>query len=89
VDMVWLYHSPIPVRRRGVIYLFKLFLPAVTGLEGGRGGGGTPGQHPVFISLYILVTWAPPTSFEGTVPFLGGQRVEHFEESLENFWKNV
>ncbi len=28
--------------RRGIIYLFKVFLPAATGLE-----GGGPGQHPV------------------------------------------
>ncbi len=42
LDMVWLYHSPIPVGRRGVIYLFKFFLPAVTGLE-----GGGPVQHPM------------------------------------------
>ncbi len=40
--MVWLYHSPIPVGRRGVIYLFKWFLPAVAGLE--EGGAG---RHPV------------------------------------------
>ncbi len=31
--MIWLYHSLIPMGWRGVIYLFKWFLPAVTGLE--------------------------------------------------------
>jgi hypothetical protein len=42
--MVWLYHSPIPVGKRGVIYLFKLFLPSVTRLEG-RGGGARHGRR--------------------------------------------
>jgi hypothetical protein len=38
--MVWLYPSPIPVgRRRGVLYFFKLFLPAVTDLEEEEGIG--------------------------------------------------
>jgi hypothetical protein len=42
--MVLLYHMPILVGRRGVIYLFKLFLPANTGLGA---GGGRLGQYPV------------------------------------------
>ncbi len=41
--MVWLYHSPIPAERRGISYSFKIFIPAVTGLEE-EGGGG---HHPV------------------------------------------
>ncbi len=45
-DMVWLYHSPIPVGWRGVIYSFKWFLPALTGLE----DGGGEGQHPVDVN---------------------------------------
>ncbi len=34
-----LYHSPIPVWERRMFYLFKLFLPAFTGLGG---GGSSP-----------------------------------------------
>jgi hypothetical protein len=33
--MVWLYLSPIPVGRRGVISSFKLFLPAFDARRGG------------------------------------------------------
>jgi hypothetical protein len=39
-DMVWLYHSPISVGRKGVFYSFKLFLPAVAVLRR-RGGVST------------------------------------------------
>jgi hypothetical protein len=41
--MVWLCRSPIPVGRKGVFYLFKLFLPALRGAWRKRGEG----QHPV------------------------------------------
>ncbi len=65
IKLQWfgLYRSPVPVGRRGVIYFFKWFLPAVAAL---RGGGG---QHPViwtqlniseykaFPSLPILSFW--------------------------------
>ncbi len=37
-DIVWLYRSPIPVRRRGVISSFKWFLPAFA-TRRGRGEG--------------------------------------------------
>jgi hypothetical protein len=43
--MVWLYRSPIQVGRRGVISLFKLFLPAFATRRGRGVGGG--GRHPV------------------------------------------
>jgi hypothetical protein len=43
-DMVWLHRSPIPVRRRGVISSFKLFLLAFATRKGGGRGGG---RHPV------------------------------------------
>ncbi len=43
--MVWLYHSHIPAGRRGVIYLFKWYLPAFRGLEE-RGGGRHPVSQP-------------------------------------------
>jgi hypothetical protein len=39
-DMVWLYRSPIPVGRRGVISSFKLFLTAFPRVE--RGEGSAP-----------------------------------------------
>ncbi len=41
--MVWLYRSPIPKGRRGVIYSFKWILTAVAALRRREGGG----QHPV------------------------------------------
>ena len=37
--MVWLYRSPIPVGRRGVISSIKLFLPAFHRVEEGGGVG--------------------------------------------------
>ncbi len=40
-DMVWLYRSRIPVGRRGVIFSFKLFIPAFATLRGG-GGDSAP-----------------------------------------------
>ncbi len=46
--MVWLYHSHIPVKRRGVISSFKLCLPAFA-TRRGRGGG--EGRHPVVVVL--------------------------------------
>ena len=52
--MVWLYHSPIPVGSREVIFLFKWFLPAVTGLEEGEGVG----TLCVKKSLYLEVVGA-------------------------------
>ncbi len=36
-DIIWLYCSPIPVRRRGVFNLFEWFLPAFPALWGGGG----------------------------------------------------
>jgi hypothetical protein len=42
-DMFSLYRSPISMGRRGIIYTFKRFLPAIAALRR-RGGGG---QHPV------------------------------------------
>ncbi len=47
-DMDWLCCSPIPVGRRGVIYLFKLFIPTVAALR--KGGGG---KHPVGRPWYL------------------------------------
>ncbi len=45
-DMVWLYHSPIPVGRRGIISSFKWFLPAFATRRGrGRGVRSTCLQH--------------------------------------------
>jgi hypothetical protein len=38
IDSVWLYRSPIPVGRRGVLYLFKWFLPAFAAPKVGGGG---------------------------------------------------
>ncbi len=40
-DMVWLYRSPIPVGRRGIISSFKFFLPAFATRRGRREGVGT------------------------------------------------
>jgi hypothetical protein len=38
LDTVWLYRSPIPMRRRGIFYLFKWFLLAFMALKiGGEG----------------------------------------------------
>ncbi len=45
--MVWLYRSPIPVERSGVISLFKWFLHAFPRVE--EGGGGGEGRQPVFV----------------------------------------
>ncbi len=42
-DVVWLYRSPIPVGRRGVISSFKWFLPVFATRRGREGEG----QHPV------------------------------------------
>ncbi len=42
IDIVWLYRSPIPVWRRGIIYLFIYRLPSLR-LKEGEGGS----QHPV------------------------------------------
>jgi hypothetical protein len=53
--MVWQYHPPIPVGRRGLFYSFKLFLPACTTLKGGGGGSA----H-----------WAPPPHLSSRVPSL-------------------
>ncbi len=50
-DMVWPNRSPIPVGRRGVISLFKWFLP-VFATRRGRGEGG---RHPVVVIQSILI----------------------------------
>ncbi len=54
--MVWLYRSPIPVRRRGVYFSFKCFLPAFAALRG-RGGGGvsTSLQYSRYLLNFCLV----------------------------------
>ena len=55
--LIWfgLYHSPIPVGRRGVIYLFKLFLPDATGLEeGGRGSAPCEYNNTNFVFFNIF-----------------------------------
>ncbi len=59
IDMVWLYDSPIPVGRRGVIYLFKGFLPAATCLEKG-GRGSAPCAFTLLKTNGICVHWLPP-----------------------------
>ncbi len=51
--MVWQHRSAIPVGRRGVISLFKWFLPAVATCSG-RGGGSTPCGFHQTIQYCIL-----------------------------------
>ncbi len=61
--MVWLYRSPIPVRRRGVISSFKWFLPAfATRRErGGRVGAlwsGSDFKDSKYTAHLSVVKWA-------------------------------
>ncbi len=66
--MVWLYRSPIPAGRGGVISSFKWFLPAFV-MRRGRGGVGTlwgretPPFSPLpFSPLWVKVWKTPHTS---------------------------
>ncbi len=64
-DMVWLFRSPIPVRRRAVIYTFKRYLPpafaALRGMEcmtESLCGGGRFLDFPLYISfLHGFNSW--------------------------------
>jgi hypothetical protein len=51
--MVWLYRSPIPVGRRGVISSFKWFLPPSLRVEGG--GGSAPCVRKTVLTLQTLI----------------------------------
>jgi hypothetical protein len=63
--MVWKYLSPIPVGRRGVIYLLKGFLSAVTGLEeGGRGSA----QEQLWVQDTDSTSWV---AYSGSMNSLG------------------
>ncbi len=76
--MHWQYRSPIPVGRRGVIFLLKWFLPAFAtyrGMEGGRHPVGK--SHPTNIGeqhAFFVFVWfgsippPPPTSVADPYP---------------------
>ena len=62
--MVWLYHSPIPEVRRGVISSFKLFLhvrrgrsrhPVSSTMKGDQGLATGPALLGVLLSVYSAV----------------------------------
>ncbi len=64
--MVWLYHWPNPVGRRGVICFCKLFLPDVIDVPGLEEGGGRrsapsaetpPASPPVHLGSYTRALW--------------------------------
>ncbi len=72
VDMVWLYHSPIPVGRRGVNLLVQKISACRHGLRGGEVGSG---QHPVIMPHTIPNNLPPTSSF-------------NFRQMITNkFWK--
>ncbi len=57
INMVWLYHSLIPVGGMGVFHLTKWFLPAFADPRGGGWGGG---QHPVVCGhIYLGILTSP------------------------------
>jgi hypothetical protein len=53
--MVWLYRSPIPVERRGVIPSFNIFLPAFVMRRGWGGGVGTLCLRAITATPVILL----------------------------------
>jgi hypothetical protein len=61
VHMVWLYHSPIPVGRRGVNLLVQQISACRHGLRGGEVGSG---RHPVIMPHNIPNNSPPPSSFD-------------------------
>ncbi len=63
-DMVWLHRSPISVGRRGVIFSFKWFLPALLHVEE---GGGV--RHPVVARRWWMEP-APTTAKKGCLLYL-------------------
>jgi hypothetical protein len=54
MDMVWLYHSPIPVGRRGLIYFSKSLEEGGRGLPPcGRNTSTNPATIPISNSLNV------------------------------------
>jgi hypothetical protein len=78
--MVWLYRSPIPVGRRGVLFSFKLFLPAFATHTGRGEGGGILCSHDINMECNYLA-WTESKLSEQKLEYLSQmQKVNGFSQ---------